>query len=128
MKTIWRCLKDVLCPMGYYVLQNLNFLQYYLMHFFPYLSLRKLSLFYNRKLKILALFIQVFHLLANIMVPFFLNTKFFWLFQISLFYYLVCGYNYGGNLPTPFEIKLNHELIWSRNQIKLVSRSGYLVM
>ena len=43
--------------------------------YFPHICLRKVSLFYSRKPKILVPFIQVFLLRANIMVPFFINTK-----------------------------------------------------
>ena len=87
--------------------------------FFSIISVRKISVSYNRQLKILVLFMQVF-LLANIMVPF-LSTQ-------KSFHYLACGWNCGGNLPTVFEMKLNHELISSWNEIKLISVSSYLVI
>ena len=54
---------------------TLSFLQFPPRYFVPYLSFRSLLLFYHKKLKILALFMQLFLLLANLMVPFFVNTE-----------------------------------------------------
>ena len=53
---------------------TLSFLQFPPRHFVPYLSFRSFLLFYHKKLKILAFFMQLF-LLANVMMPFFVNTE-----------------------------------------------------
>ena len=53
---------------------TLSFLQFPPRHFVPYLSFRSFLLFYHKKLKILAFFMQLF-LLANVMMPFFCQHR-----------------------------------------------------
>ena len=62
-------------------------------HFVPYLSFRRLSLFYQRELETgnLFTFHPVLFLLANIMVPFFINRKILLILFWILFFYLVRG-------------------------------------
>ena len=54
--------------------------------FVPYISFWVLSLFYHRELKILVLFMQVFLLLVNIMVPCFINRETFSIFINAYIY------------------------------------------
>ena len=62
---------------------------------------------------------QVYLLLANIMAPFFNNTKMLLNIVSNIFFFisLPCiRVELQRNLSTPFETKLNHELVWSWNE------------
>ena len=76
--------------------------------YFPHICLRKVSLFYSRKPKILVPFIQVFLLRGAIFYqhksPFNIVSK--------IFLSVPCMWvELRKKLPTPFEMKLSHELI-----------------
>ena len=63
--------------LNYYFLQSLGFSQFSPRHFVSYFTFSSLPLFYHSELEIRVLFVQVFLLFANIMVPFSSTQKSF---------------------------------------------------